>query len=258
MTDDQTGEVSNTAEVPAQEVPASESPEEAVDQQQPAETVNPESETGTNEVDDKPPKDNAAWAAMRAENKRLKEAINVDPEYIEKLRGAVGPQEVVPQRYEPVTGDTDYTVVTDRLNWTQQQALRANEQIARLQNQLELQQDRAAEEAFPELKTDKAFQQIVAEKKLAARVLGKDVTTTEIAREVSKLLSRREEQVVAQTAANTKQQIIEKQAATAEAKGQTSGGISSQDDESLRNRVRKGDMEAQTQVAKGLIADLEF
>lgn len=255
MTDEQPGEVSQAAVEPATEVPASESTEEVVDQQQPDEQST-EKET-VNEVD--VPKDNAAWAAMRAENKRLKEAVaDVDPEYLNMLRGAVGPQEYQQPQYTPVQDDADYTEVTSRLNWTQQQALQANHQIAKLQNQLELQQDRMAEEAYPELKTDKVFQQLVAEKKLAARVLGKDVTTSEIARGVKKLLDRREEQVAVQAAQSAKQEVIEKQAATAEARGQSSAGKPAEDDESLRIRVRKGDSDAQTQVAKGLIADLEF
>lgn len=256
MTDEQTGEVSQAVVEPTTEVPASESTEEVVDQQQPTEqSTEPET---VNEVDDRPPKDNAAWAAMRAENKRLKEAVEtVDPEYLEKLRGAVAPQEPYAPQFNPVTDDADYSEVTQRLNWTQQQALNAQQQLARMQQQLELQQDRQAEEAFPELKSDKEFQQLVAEKKLAARVLGREATTLEIARSVKKLLSRREEQVAVQTAQDTKQRIIEKQAAIAEGKGQSITNLS-QDDESLRMRVRQGDQSAQEEVAKRLIADLEF
>lgn len=255
MIDEQTGEVSQAAVEPATEVPDSESPEEVVDQQQPDEQST-ETET-VNEVD--VPKDNAAWAALRVENKRLKEVVaEVDPEYLNMLRGAVRPQEYNQPEFNPVSDDTDYSEVTNRLNWTQQQAVQANQQISRLQNQLETQQDRMAEEAYPELKTDKEFQQIVAEKKLAARVLGRDVTTMEIARDVKKLLSRRDEQISVQAAQDARREVAEKQVATAEARGQSSAGKPMEDDESLRMRVRKGDSDAQTQVAKGLIADLEF
>jgi hypothetical protein len=257
MDDQNMGEVSQAAVDPATDAPTSGSVNEVVDQQ-PTEAQSTEAETVTNEVGDIP-KDNAAWAAMRTENKRLKEVLeDVDPEYLNKLRGATTPQEPMYQQFTPVSDDADYSEVTNRLNFTQQQAIRANEQLARMQQQMELQQDRMAEDAYPELKTDKVFQQIVAEKKLAARVLGHDKTTMEIAREVSKLLSRREEQVAVQTAQATKQEMLDKQAATAEAKGQSSAARYALDDESLRNRVRKGDSDAQTQVAKRLIADLEF
>jgi hypothetical protein len=258
MIDEQTGEVSEQVTVETQEVPASESQPEAVDQQL-EETQDPEPETGENEVDDTPPKDNAAWAAMRAENKRLKEATErVDPEYLEKLRGATAPQEPYAPQFTPVNDDADYSEVTQRLNWTQQQAMSAQQQLARMQQQLELQQDRQAEEAFPELKSDKEFQQLVAEKKLAARVLGRDATTLEIARSVKKLLSRREEQVAVQTAQATKQHIIDKQAATAEGKGQASPGSQTTGDDELRQKVRMGNADAETEAARRLIADLEF
>lgn len=256
MTDDQSG-VEQKAEAPAEEVPASESKPEVVDQQQTETQESPETETGKNEVDVS--KDNAAWAALRVENKRLKEVVEqVDPEYLNTLRNFTGPQPVVTPKVEQLGDDADYSRVTQSVNWAQQQAAEARTQIQRLQNQLELQQDRQAEEAFPELKTDKAFQQLVAEKKLVARVTGREVTTMDIAREVKRLLDRREQQITVQTEQATKQRIIEKQAATAEAKGQTTGGQSAISNDALRDRVRRGDSSAEFEVSKGIIADLEF
>jgi len=257
MTDAKLGE-EEKVEAPTEDNPEPESAKEEADQPQPEEQESPEAETGKNAEGDKP-KDNAAWAAMRKENKRLKEELEgIDPEYLERLRGATSPQEFQSQESPDLTEDADYSEVTKRVNWAQDQATRARQENAQLRAQLELQQDRQAEESYPELKTDKQFQQIVAEKKLAARVLGHGRTTTEIAREVKNLLSRRDEQVAAQTAESTKQQMNERQAATAEARGQTSGGVSTSTNEELRQRVRKGDMEAQNEVAKGLIADLEI
>jgi hypothetical protein len=252
---DKTGE--ETAEAPATEAPPSESTETVVDQQPEPKTESPESETGTNEVGEAP-KENAAWAAMRTENKRLKEAVGVDPEYLKSLHGAVSSQELPNQQIPQVTGDADYTQVTQGVNWANSQAAQARRETAQLRNQLELQQDREAERAYPELKTDKGFQQVVAEKKLAARVLGHDRTTLEIADEVAKLLGRREEQVKVQAAQDTKEQILQRQVISSEPKGQTSSGKSATTNEDLRKRVRKGDTEAETEMAKGLIADLEF
>jgi hypothetical protein len=258
MTDQQTGE-QEPVEAPTQDIPESESSEEVVDQQQPTEAESPELETGKNEVDNQPPKDNAAWAAMRVENQRLKEAVSqVDPEYLERLRGATRNQEYAAPQVNQIAEDAEYSEVTRSLNWTQQQAAIANQKIAQLQNQLELQQDRQAEEAFPELKTDKVFQQIVAEKKLAARVLGHDRTTSEIAREVKSLLGRREEQLTAQVVQTTRQQDAETRAAIAEPRSTSSQGQSAANNEEVRHRVRKGDQDAQLDVARGLIADLEF
>lgn len=256
MIDDQNSGVEEQAEAPAQDIPESESPKEAEDQQRPEEQESPESETGKNEGSEEIPKDNAAWAAMRTENKRLKEVVDaVDPEYLEKLRSATTPQNYPSQEVREVPEDAEYGQVTQGLNYAQQQAAQANQRINQLQAQLERQQDAQAMEAYPELKTDRVFQQIVAEKKLAARVLGNDRTTMEIAREVKNLLDRKEKQTEVATEEKVKQQQIEKQAAMAEAKGNATGGSPKDNDEALKMRVRRGDSAAQTEVAKRLIAD---
>lgn len=257
MPDSPTGEI-ETVEAPTTDVPESESQPQEADQPQEETQESPESETGKNEVEDNPPKDNAAWAALRVENKRLKEAIStVDPEYLEKLRGANAQQDYNPQ-YQELNDDVEYSQVTKAVNSAQAEAIRANQRIAKLQAQLELQQDRQAEEAFPELKSDKVFQQIVAEKKLAARVLGHDRTTLEIAREVHNLLKRKEEQVVAQTTQTVKQQQVESRQAIADARGVTTNGRSSVADEEMRVRLRKGDTQALEDTARRIIGNLEF
>lgn len=257
MIDEKSGE-EEVVEAPTEDIPESESSEEVADQPQPEEAESPETETGENEVDDKPPKDNAAWAAMRTENKRLKEAIKeVDPEYIEKLQSAFSQPQNYPQPQQ-VPEDAEYGQVTQGLNYAQQQAAQANQRISQLQAQLERQQDAQAEDAYPELRTNKVFQQLVAEKKLAARVLGNDRTTIEIAKEVKRLLDRTVEQTAVATEKAVKQQELEKRAAIAEGKGTSTSGKPKEDDESLKNRVRHGDMEAQSEVAKRIIGDLEF
>jgi hypothetical protein len=261
MADENMGE-EQEVEAPTTDNPESESTEEETEVDQPLEESeeqeSPETETGKNE-DGNVPKDNAAWAAMRAENKRLKESLDeIDPEYIEKLRGATGPQNYQSPQVAPVTEDADYSDVTNRVNWTQNQVVQARQENAQLRQLLELQQDTQAEDAYPELKTDKQFQQIVAEKKLAARVLGHDRTTMQIAKEVRGLLTKRDEQTSVKAAEETKQQMIERQAATVEPKGKTSGGKSAIASEELRDKVRRGDSAAAEEMAKGLITDLEF
>jgi hypothetical protein len=255
MVDQTQGEVK--AETPAQDTPLSESQEQVVDQPQ-TQTQVPETET-VNDKAGEVPKDNAAWAAMRTENKRLKEVIeSVDPTYLERLKGAVAPQEYPQNQVPQVTGDAEYQQVTQGVNFANQQANRALQEASKLRNQLELQQDREAERAFPELKSDKVFQQIVAEKKLAARVLGHDRTTYEIAEEVSRLLGKRDEQVVARTAEETKDQMLQAKAISSEPKGQTTAGKPTGDNDELRMRVRHGDSKAEEEVAKRIIGDLEF
>lgn len=259
MTDQQqqTGE-EQVVEAPTQDIPESESQEQVADQPQAQQQESPESETGQNEGSDVP-KDNAAWAKMRTENKRLKEVLDtVDPEYLDRLKGATQPQTYQQQQVQQITGDADYEQVTQSINYANSAAARAQQQVAQLQQQIELQQDREAERAFPELKSDKAFQQIVAEKKLAARVLGHQRTTLEIAEEVSSLLGKREEQIAVQAAQKQKDQMIQAQAISSEPRGKTTGGRSLVQDDELRNRVRRGDSEATTEVARNLIADLEF
>lgn len=247
-----------TAEAAATDDPSSESNERPVDQQE-VSKQGPETETGKNDEEGEVPKDNAAWAQMRLENKRLKETIaDVDPEYFEKLRGATQPQVYQGQQTPQVSADDDYSKVTQNLNWTSNQASQAVREVRNLQAQLELQQDREAERAYPEMKTNKVFQQIVAEKKLAARVLGHQKTTLEIADEVNRLFKQRDEEVTAKTTQQVKETILERHAISSEPRGQTTGGRSGVSNEELRMRVRKGDSAAQEEVAKGLIADLEF
>jgi len=260
--DEPTG-VEEKVEAPTADSPESESPEEKPEadqpQEEPKEQESPESETGKNEEGEEAPKDNVAWAKMRKENKRLKKALeSVDPEYLAKLKEATIPQSYKTPEPSYLPEDADYTQVTGTLNATQQEMMRLRQEVAEQRRQLELAQDKQAEEAYPSLKTDKVFQQMVAEKKLAARVLGQERTTLEIAREVNNLLSRREEQVAAKSAQEKEQEIAEKRQAIAEAKGVTSGGKSAVKDEKLRERVRKGDMEATTEVAKKLIANLDI
>lgn len=256
MIDPNTGE--ETAEVPALAEPPAQSQDQAVDQQQDLTQETTEAETGQTQ-DGEIPKDNAAWAAMRHENKRLKEALDsADPAYLESLRGATSPQQYVQKQTPQVTGDAEYAQVTEGVNWASRQAAQANQEIANLRNQMELQQDREAERAYPELKADKVFQQIVAEKKLAARVLGHQRTTLEIADEVSRLLGRRDAQITAKTEEVTRQRIVERQALSSEPRGQTTSGRSYQSNEDLRQRVRRGDTAAETELARGLIADLDI
>lgn len=260
MADEQMGE--EVVEQTTQDEPQSEVQEDDRPQdQEPVERETTASQEETN-ADPEPPKDNAAWAAMRVENKRLKQALEetgVDSEYLEQLQQVTRQNPQQQPGYKQVTNDSDVETVTSSINSANHIAYQTRQEIAQLKAEIREREDREAEYAYPELKTDPLFQQIVAEKRLAAEVLGRRRPTLEIAREVKNLLSRREEQVTAQAMEQGKKQVLAKQQATMEAKTVTSSGQSSYDDEDLRSRARRGDRAAQEQLVKDkLLAGLDF
>jgi len=103
----------SAAEVEAAEEATSEveQPEKEA-QQDSVETETTDQKTPTDESNEEAaPKENAAWASMRAENKRLKEAVaqsQVDADYLKELEGLTGKQEYEPQyRQEQLAGMDD-------------------------------------------------------------------------------------------------------------------------------------------------------
>ena len=246
-----------------QDNPMSEEPQTESEETQEAVQELVETET-TEEINDSPkaPKDNAAWAAMRVENKKLKKALEqsgVDAEYLERLEQATTTQPSYSQQPQQVTEDDELPIVTGAINQTQQRVFQTHRELVNLRNQIRESEDREAEMLYPDLKTDKVFQQLVSEKRLASEVLGKHRRTAEICAEVSKILSRRDDQVKAQTRQETEQQLLEKQRATAEVRSTSTEGQSSSNDEELRRRVRKGDQEAATEVVKKkLLVGMDF
>lgn len=209
-----------------------------------------------------PPKDNVAWAAMRVENKRLKQALEqsgADADYLNRLHQVTKPQPDYQPQPQIVTENDELPRVTAAINQSQRATYQTRQELAQLRHQIRESEDREAEMLYPELKTDKAFQQLVAEKRLASEILGKHRRTAEICAEVDKVLSRRDEQVKVQTRQETEQQLMEKQRVTAEARTTSSIGKSSIADEELRLRARKGDIDAQTElVKKNLLAGMDF
>ena len=251
------------AEQTVQDNPMSEEPQTEPEEVQEEVQEPVETET-TEETNDSPktPKDNAAWAAMRVENKKLKKALEqsgVDAEYLERLEQATSNQPAYSQQPQQVTEDDELPRVTGAINQTQQQVFQTHKELINLKNQIRESEDREAEMLYPDLKTDKVFQQLVSEKRLASEVFGKHRRTAEICAEVNKLLSRRDDQVKAQTRQETEKQMLEKQRVTAETHSISSDGHSSATDEELRTRVRKGDQEAVTElVKKKLLGGMDF
>jgi hypothetical protein len=252
------------ADNPMSEVTEQEPGQVQEPEQQPSES---ETEVKPNEVDE-PPKDNKAWAAMRAENKKLKTALEqsgVDAQYLETLRSATRRQ--VPQYdfSQPVlTSEDDMDKFTSTINATHTETQQLRSELHSMRNEIAEREDREAEMAFPHLKSDADFQALVAEKKLAYEMLRRmnpglpRKSTSDLAAEADRLLGRKIQQVSAVADQKAEQRLAQKQMATVEPQGTTTGGTSSAAVDEVRRRVRSGDRSAEEDMAKSLIADLDF
>lgn len=264
---DEIRENEDVVEQTTQDSPESEAPEQdpgqdQAQEQQPSEAETDADQSETNEVEDTP-KDNAAWAKMRVENKQLKQALEqsgVDAEYLDQLRQASQPVSAdYSQATTQVDDSAEYGQVTQAVNTAQSLSAQAMAEIRELKNQLENQQDMAARQKYPDLFKNPEFEAIVAEKKLVARMLGKNRTTTEIADEASRLFSKSIEKAQAQATEQAEVRQTQKTQAVAQPQTTTSAGTGTGDSkDELRMRVRRGDRDAQEAVAKNLIADLDF
>lgn len=247
---------------PVEQPDSSENPTEEVEETQ-LEPVSESTEIENQEVEQSVPKSNEAWAKLRVENKRLKEQLTqtgVDSDYLEQLRSVTKPYTQQPRQSMPydneITPDSDVDTVIREVRQAREEAQRARADVQSSRREWE---DQIAEERFPELKTDDLFMQLVAEKRLAAEVLGKKRTTVQIAQEVSDLLKTREAQVEQKTRETDQRRSVVKAQAQTDVVGQTSGGVSTQNDDELRMRIARGDMDALTSRLKNnLLKDLEF
>lgn len=263
MSDTQKGEevVEETTQANPEPEPTQEEVATPQAKEKPAESETAEETQSNEEVEDSTPKDNKAWAAMRVENKKLKEQLEetgVDAEYLEQLKNVTRGQDVKGPNPQAITEDTEYGTAIQGINEARQLAYQTRQELAQLKRERLEAEDREAENAYPGLKSDQLFQQMVAEKRLASEVMGRHRPTIEIAREVDKILSRRGQQVQAQATEEAERRQAEKQTATAQPQTSTSQGNSGYDSDSVRKGVRKGDRTAQTEMAKGIIADLDF
>lgn len=257
MNDTNQGE--EVVEQTTQENPTPEAEDQTSPQPEETETSDSVEQNAHEEIneEEQTPRDNQAWAKMRVENKRLKEALReteVDSEYLQQLKGVLQPQQQSPaQQYRTVSANDDIDSIAQSINEARGEAYRTRQEMAELKNQLRIREDMEAEMAYPELKTDPLFQQLVAEKKLASEVMGRSRPTKEIAREVKSILSRREEQISVQAQEQAQTALLQKQQATAQANTRTSNGQSSAQDEELRDRARRGDRSAQEKIASKLL-----
>lgn len=233
-----------TQDIPESETQPSETETEALETVEESEEPNEE----------QAPKANAAWAAMRLENKRLKERAaqpQVDDQYLQELNQMTG---AAPQyQDQQITEETDLSQVSQSLNQAQRTAYDASQRVRQLELTLEEQE---MFNSFPHAKEDKLFQQLVAEKKLVSRVMGREKRYVDIAREVDSLI-RKDRDQAAEVARQTEKQLnIERQAATTQTPSYSSAGNSGNDTDDLRLRARRGDRTAQEELAKRKLGDL--
>jgi len=224
---------------------------------QETEQTEPESAQADETLTTEAPEKNAAWAAMRAENKRLKEALDasgVDAQYLEDLKSVTQSS----PEYQPtqVSPDDDYDRVTGAVNQTSQVAASAYREVNNLKNTIREMEDKQAEIMYPELVSDPIFQQRVAERRYVLSVMGKSKSTSEIAREVKQEVEFYRGTASAQTQKQVLQRQQEKQQATAQPSTQTSGGRSTLTSDEVRYGVRKGSEAAGIKLAESITGDL--
>lgn len=229
-----------------------------------SETQPSETETEANEAqaleetnEEQAPKENAAWARLRVENKQLKEKVaqqDVSDDYLQELNQMAGASPYAYQEQQ-ITPETDLTQVSTSLNQAQKMALEASQRVRNLEIQLEEQEMFAQ---YPHAKEDKLFQQLVAEKKLVSRFMGKERRYSDIAREVDAIIRKDRDQAAEQARQSEKQMQVEKMAATTQTPSYSSNGNTGDDRETLRMRARRGDQSAQVELTKRLLGDISF
>jgi hypothetical protein len=226
----------NVAEVEATEEATSEVENT---QQDPVETETTVTETSTDEANENlAPKDNKAWAAMRTELKRLKEAegqSSVDAQYLKEL------EDIGKQEYQPQVTQQQYQGMDETTRAITQANENSRRAIIEANNNRREVEDMLAEERFPELKTDPVFKQLVAEKRLASEVMGKRKTTIVIATEVAKLLNIKQQQADLQADERAKKEQAQRQVAVTEGRTESSQGKSTYDNNEARIKIAHGD-----------------
>lgn len=229
-------------------------------EQQPTETetvAQDQVTEGEETNEEQAPKDNAAWAKMRVENKRLKEQVSQvapDDGYLQELNQMAG---AAPYQYQEqqITENTDISQVSQSLNQAQRIALEASQRVRQLEISLEEQE---MFNSYPHAREDKLFQQLVAEKKLVSRFMGKEKRYVDIAREVDGLIRRDRDMAAEQARQSEKQIQVEKAAATTQTPSYTTAGNNSDDMEDLRSRSRRGDRGAMEERLKRKLGDISF
>lgn len=202
-----------------------------------------------------PDKQREAFIKMRQEIKALKS--QAQPKVEEE------PQESVLNLFrnapaynpEPITEDTDLSVITQRMTQSEKMAYEANQRIKQLEQERE---DERLYAAYPELNPShpdakspkaKAMAKYIEGQYLVQSLSNKRPDPVKLAREAEELFAGLSGEVSQKAASDAVAKLRVKEEGTLEAKGRMPLVKPSQDMEALRARVRRGDMEALAEMA---------
>lgn len=208
-----------------------------------------------------PDKQREAFIKMRQEIKALKS--QAQPKVEEE------PQESVLNLFrnapaynpEPITEDTDLSVITQRMTQSEKMAYEANQKIKLLEQERE---DERLYAAYPELNPShpdakspkaKAMAKYIEGQYLVQSLSNKRPDPVKLAREAEELFAGLSGEVSQKAASDAVAKLRVKEEGTLEAKGRMPLVKPSQDMEALRQRVRRGDMEALAEMAKLNVQD---
>ena len=204
-----------------------------------------------------PDKQREAFIKMRQEIKALKSQAQPKVETVEE------PQESVLNLFrnapaynpEPITEDTDLSVITQRMTQSEKMAYEANQRIKLLEQERE---DERLYAAYPELKPGtpeskspkaRAMAKYIEGQYLVESLSNRKPDPVKLAREAEELFAGLSGEQSQKAASDAVAKLRVKEEGTLEAKGRMPLVKPSQDMEALRARVRRGDMEALAEMA---------
>lgn len=257
MSEDQREEVvePTTEETPPQEEQAT---------QEEIEDIQPEDNPDEIEGEEESPS-NAAFAKLRAENKRLKELAEqtqVDSEYLNSLKSVAKPWESpdyrMPQFNPGINDNTTYDQLNQQMAQLQQQAYQATQEAERTRMEME---ETMAKQKYPDLFADKEAEQIMAEKLITAKVTGQRKSVMQIAEETARIFQRRQEAMQVEANQQAKARVETKRTADVQTPGTATppSHQAQENEDAIRNQIRRGNMEATESYLKDrVLKNMDF
>lgn len=221
-------------------------------------------ETPTSEEADELPSDPAkqreAFIKMRQEIKELKNQKTENTSVRDEIEI---PDEITQQLGEEITSDTTVDQIVSQLEFTKRAAIEAMRETQQLRQERE---NAALYKEFPQLdpqgnEFDPNLDRLVAEKYFFNAQQGKKISPVDAARLVNEDLKILLDKTREQAKQETKESIERREHASLEATGSAAQGvrdktsISPDQLESIRDRVRRGDRDAQIEYDKILFGN---
>lgn len=198
-----------------------------------------------------PPKDNAAWAAMRVKQKDLQDRLKAYEQPAE-------PQEEEPEQTDPLlqellewTPGSQYPTsqidpndpMAEHIKAAQASAQQARQEVAAMKAEMEKLQ---AVEQFPALKTDKIFRQSVEDRLLSLTLRAQQEgkarpTMAQVAKKIDAEFSQYRSSAQTQARSEAEQTLQTKQAATLSQTGSSGVSRPQTDNTQQQRRINKGD-----------------